>query len=144
MATGFEASNHMFQNLSRSSTLLEFLLHDEEDKYMTFMLEEGFKHLIFQCAMSVLHVLFVIPSNIFTLIAIAKTKSLWTLSNAILAINGVSMALGSALMLFLRQSHFPLLLYNEQRRPLAYTISWWVTFLIFRIGNFRYILVILL
>ena len=124
--------------MTNYSSLQDFLLQEQKERnYFNLMSEEGSKHLIFQCVMSVLHVVFVIPTNIFTLIVIAKTKSLWTLSNTILAINGLFMALGSILMLFLRQSHFPLLLFDEKDRAAAFTIFWWVCCLTLRIGNCR-------
>ena len=111
--------------MTNFSSLQDFLLQEEKERnYFNLMSEEGSKHLIFQCVISVLHVIFVIPTNIFTLIVIARTKSLWTLSNTILAINGLFMAVGSILMLFLRQSHFPLLLFDEQDRVTAFTIFW--------------------
>ena len=124
--------------MTNYSSLQDFLLQEQKERnYFNLMSEEGSKYLIFQCVMSVLHVVFVIPTNTFTLIVIAKTKSLWTLSNTILAINGLFMALGSILMLFLRQSHFPLLLFDEKDRAAAFTIFWWVCCLTLRIGNCR-------
>ena len=89
--------------------------------------------------MSVTYVCAVIPSNVFTLIVIAKTKSLWTLSNTVLAINAFFMALGSSMILFLRQANFPLIFYDEQARLIAYAAAYWVTTLSFRIGNNRYL-----
>ena len=124
--------------MANFSNLLDFMLVEEkEQRYFSVMSDEGFKHLVFQCIMSVLHVVFVIPSNTFTLVVIAKTKSLWTLSNTILAINGLSMAMGSVLILFLRPSHFPLLLFNEQDRVAIFAVFWWVCCLTLRIGNCR-------
>ena len=120
------------------SSIKDFLLKNEmESEYLKAMLEEGSNHLIFQCVMSVLHIIFVIPSNMFTLVVIVKTKSLWTLSNTILAINGFFMAIGSILILFLRPSQFPLLLYNESDRVAAFTVFWWVACFTLRIGNCR-------
>ena len=120
-------------------SILEIIGIQDGDSYTNRLSQESFKVLLFQCVMSVIYVLAVIPSNVFTLIVITKTKSLWTLSNAILAINAFFMALGSSMMLFLRQSGFPLVLYDEQARPIAYVASWWVATLTLRIGNNRYL-----
>ena len=124
--------------MANFSNMLDFILVEEvEINYVDVMSQEGYKHFLLQCVMSFLHVVFVIPSNLFTLVVIVKTKSLWTMSNTILAINGFFMATSSALMLFLRQSHFPLLLFNEEDRKIAFTIFWWVCCLTLRIGNCR-------
>ena len=124
--------------MANFSNMLDFILIEEvERNYINVMSQEGYKHFLLQCVMSFLHVVFVIPSNLFTLVVIVKTKSLWTMSNTILAINGFFMATSSALMLFLRQSHFPLLLFNEEDRKIAFTIFWWVCCLTLRIGNCR-------
>ena len=125
--------------MANFSNMLDFILVEEvERNYIDVMSQEGYKHFLLQCVMSFLHVVFVIPSNLFTLVVIVKTKSLWTMSNTILAINGFFMSTSSALMLFLRQSHFPLLLFNEEDRKIAFTIFWWVCCLTLRIGNCRW------
>ena len=87
--------------------------------------------------MSVIYIFAVIPSNVFTLIVIAKTKSLWTPTNTILAINAFFMAQGSSMILFLRQANFPLILYDEKTRLITYAVAWWVGTLTLRIGNNR-------
>ena len=105
--------------------------------YLSIMQEEAFHHLIFQCIMTIVHIFLVIPSNIFTLVVIVKNKTLWTPSNSILAINAVFMMIGSTAILFLRQAHFPLLLYGESYRTYANEVGWWVCTMTFRIGNNR-------
>ena len=95
-------------------------------------------HLCVQYMISVVHAILVIPSNVFTLFVILKSKSLWNYSNVILAINAFFLSIGSFLTLFLRQAHFPFVLYGKQERAMAYAALWWVCSLTFRIGNNRY------
>ena len=109
-----------------------------DDKFfIETMKQEALKFLIFQSVMMIIHMFFVIPSNLFTLIVILKNRSLWTSSNAILVINSSFMTIGSVLILFLRPAYFPFLLYDEPSREVAFCISWWVCTLTFRIGNNR-------
>ena len=123
-----------FQNLENISW--SHLTLDDKFFILT-MKQEAFKFLIFQSVMTIIHIFFVIPSNLFTLIVIVKNKSLWTSSNTILIINSSFMMIGSVLILFLRPAYFPFLLYDEPGRQVAFCISWWVCTLTFRIGNNR-------
>ena len=100
--------------------------------------QEIWVHLWLQYAISTVHVILVIPSNIFTLFVILKTNSLWNYSNVVLAINALFLSIGSFLTLFLRQAHFPHVLYDKQERIIAYYLLWWVCSITFRIGNNRY------
>ena len=94
---------------------------------------------VFLSIISALHLFVVIPSNIFTLVVIAKSKSLWTPSNTVLGINGFFMTMGSMLSLVLRiGGSFPVLLFDENQRVVVYAVAWWVGCLTFRIGNTRY------
>ena len=120
-------------------SIFEIIGIQDGNSYTHRLSQEASKVLLFQCVMSVTYVCAVIPSNVFTLIVIAKTKSLWTLSNTVLAINAFFMALGSSMILFLRQANFPLIFYDEQARLIAYAAAYWVTTLTFRIGNNRYL-----
>lgn len=119
-----------------NNNMLLHLTH-QDNVFISTMKKEALKFLIFQCVMTIIHIFFVIPSNLFTIIVIAKNKGLWTTSNTILVINSSFMAIGSVLILFLRPAYFPHLLYNERNREIAYSISWWVCILTFRIGNNR-------
>ena len=92
---------------------------------------------VFLSIVSAVHLLFVIPGNTFTILVIAKTKSLWTSSNVVLSINGLFMIIGSTVMLVVRPATFPLLLFDEHQRAIAYSIAWWVYTLTLRIGNNR-------
>ena len=113
---------------------------DERQNEFEFNLsQELWIHICVQYAIAALHFILVIPSNIFTLFVIVRTKSLWNYSNAILGINAFFLATGSFLMLFVRQSHFPYVLYGRQERVIAYATLWWVCSLTFRIGNNRYV-----
>ena len=123
-----------YQNLENSSW--SHLTLDDKFFILT-MKQEALKFVIFQCVMMIIHIFFVIPSNLFTLIVIVKNKSLWTSSNTILVINSLFMTIGSVLILFLRPAYFPYLLYDEPSRELAFCLSWWVCTLTFRIGNNR-------
>ena len=109
---------------------------EEEPNFINDMCYQGYEHLVFQCVMTVLHIFFAIPTNVYTLIVIGKTKSLWTLSNTIFVINAFFMAMASASNCLFRLSHFPLF-FNEQDRVIAYRIGWLLNFVFFRIGNFR-------
>ena len=120
-------------------SILEIIGIENGNSYTNKLSQESSKVFIFQCVMSVIYIFAVIPSNVFTLIVIAKTKSLWTPTNAILAINAFFMALGSSMILFLRQANFPLILYDEKTRLITYAVAWWVATLTFRIGNNRYL-----
>ena len=44
--------------------------------YVSIMKQEAFKHLIFQGAMTIVHIFLVIPSNMFTFVVIVKNKTL--------------------------------------------------------------------
>ena len=105
--------------------------------YVSIMKQEAFMHLIFQGVMTITYIFLVIPSNLFTLMVIVKNKDMWTSSNTVLAINALFMMIGSAAILFLRQAHFPLLLYGDSDRIYANTVAWWVCTMTFRIGNNR-------
>ena len=120
-------------------SILEIIGIQDGNSYTNRLSQESSKVSLFQCAMSVIYVLAVIPSNVFTLIVIAKTKSLWTPTNTILAINAFFMALGSSMIVFLRQANFPLILYDEKTRLITYAVAWWVATLTLRIGNNRYL-----
>ena len=118
--------------------LLDWLLENEDEKnYINDMSDQGYRHLVFQCLMAVLHVFLAIPTNVFTLVVIGKTKSLWTLSNTIFVINALFMALASASACSFRLSHFPLLFFSEKNRVIAYRVGWLLNFVFFRVGNFR-------
>ena len=92
---------------------------------------------IFYSVLFWVHLLFVIPGNIFSIITITKTKTLWTHSNIILGINAVFMIFGSVVQLFVKPAAYPLLLYDEHQRVTAYSVAWWAYTLSFRIGNNR-------
>ena len=109
----------------------------EERNFIDDMSNQGYEHLVFQNVMTVLHIFFAIPTNVFTLIVIGKTKSLWTLSNTIFVINAFFMAMASGSNCMFRLSHFPLLFFKEKDRVIAYRIGWLLNFVFFRIGNFR-------
>ena len=109
----------------------------EERNFIDDMSNQGYEYLVFQGVMTVLHIFFAIPTNVFTLIVIGKTKSLWTLSNTIFVINAFFMAMASGSNCMFRLSHFPLLFFKEKDRVIAYRIGWLLNFVFFRIGNFR-------
>ena len=128
----------MKSHLDPESKALDWLLDmDVEKKFIDEMTNQGYEHLVFQCVMAILHIFLAIPTNVFTLVIIGKTKSLWTLSNIIFVINAFFMATASASSCFFRLSHFPLFFYNERNRVIAYRIGWLLNFVFFRIGNFR-------
>lgn len=131
-------SSDMKENLTNTSSIIN--AKDIENKFPIQLSEEIWIHLFFQYAIAAFHVTLVIPSNIFTLFVILKTKSLWNFSNVILAINAFFLATGSFFTLFLRQAHFPFVLYDKPQRIIAYAALWWVCSLTFRIGNNRYLI----
>ena len=107
--------------------------------YATELSQKMSEMVVFLSIITALHLFVVIPSNIFTLVVIAKSKSLWTPSNTILGINGFFMTMGSMLLLVLRiGGSFPGLLFDENQRVVVYAVAWWVCCLTFRIGNTRY------
>ena len=107
--------------------------------YASELSQEMSEMVIFLNIISAFHLFIVIPSNLFTLVVMAKSKSLWTPSNAVLGVNGFFMTIGSMLMLVLRLGgNFPLLLFDEKQRVVVYEVAWWVFTLTFRIGNTRY------
>ena len=119
------------------SKAFQWLLNTEEEKnFIDDMSSHGYELLAFHFVMTILHIFFAIPTNVFTMIVIGKTKSLWTLSNTIFVINAFFMAMASASACYFRLSHFPFFL-NEQDRVIAYRIGWLLNFVFFRIGNFR-------
>ena len=125
-------------HLQVDQDLLDWLLEiNEEKNYMNHMSDQEYKHLVFQCVMAVLHVFLAIPTNIFTLVVIGKTKSLWTLSNTIFVINALFMAMASASACSFRLTHLPLLFFSEKNRVIAYRVGWLLNFVFFRVGNFR-------
>ena len=135
-----EHQNNSFDMTNRfdyESKAFQWLLNTEEERnFIEDMSYQGYEHLVFQCVMTVLHIFFAIPTNVYTLIVIGKTKSLWTLSNTIFVINAFFMAMASASNCLFRLTHFPLF-FNEQDRAIAYRIGWLLNFVFFRIGNFR-------
>ena len=107
--------------------------------YAAELSQEMSEMVVFLYFITAFHFFVVIPSNLFTLVVIAKSKSLWTPSNTVLAINGSFMTIGSMLTLVLRLGAcFPLLLFDEKQRMVAYAVAWWVYCLTLRIGNTRY------
>ena len=116
---------------------IDLITLQEPDTYVTVISQELSKCLAFMSVVNAFHVLVAIPLNIFTLWVIAKTKSLWTSSNTVLFINGFCMLVGSAMMLVLRQSNFPLFLFDENQRKTAFLLAWWVYGLTMRVGNNR-------
>lgn len=133
----FEDDNsEMNETLTNATSIIHG--KDIEKEFPIQLSQEIWIHLLFQYAIAACHVILVIPSNIFTLFVIIKTKSLWSYSNVILALNALFLATGSFLTLFLRQAHFPFVLYDKHQRIIAYAALWWVCSLTFRIGNNRY------
>ena len=132
-ASSLDAKEILVYNISM------FNSNERQNKFQARLSQELWVHLCVQYAIAALHFFLVIPSNIFTLFVILRTKSLWNYSNAILGINAFFLATGSFLMLFVRQSHFPYVLYGRQERVIAYATLWWVCSLTFRIGNNRYV-----
>ena len=116
---------------------LDLMLTPEKDFYSEIMSQELSQYVVFLNVISAFHLLVAIPLNAFTLWVIIRTKSLWTASNTILSINGFFMIIGSAVMLIARLSTFPLLLFDEQQRIIAYSVAWWAFTLTVRIGNNR-------
>ena len=125
-------------DMNKTMTNDSSLILTEEHAFSILLSQKIWVHLCVQYTISVFHAILVIPSNVFTLFVILKSKSLWNYSNVILAINAFFLAIGSFLTLFLRQAHFPFVLYGKQERVIAYAALWWVCSLTFRIGNNRY------
>ena len=134
-----EDISSMLNSFDSQSNLLEWLILSKEERdYVADMSYQGYIHLVFQCVVTILHIFLAMPSNAFTLMVIAKNKSLWTFSNMVFVINAFFMALASASNCMFRLSHFPLIFFSEQNRIIAYRVGWWTNFVYFRIGNFRY------
>ena len=127
--------NVLKMNTTFSSTNVKPI--PEDITYRVVLSRAISQYTVFLSIVSAFHLLFVIPGNMFTLIVIAKTKSLWTSSNVVLSINGLFMIIGSAVMLAVRPAAFPLLLFDEHQRTTAYSIAWWAYTLTLRIGNNR-------
>ena len=125
-------------DMNNTMTNNSIILSTEEHTFSILLSQKIWVHLCLQYTISVFHAILVIPSNVFTLFVILKSKSLWNYSNVILAINAFFLATGSFLTLFLRQAHFPFVLYGKQERIIAYAALWWVCSLTFRLGNNRY------
>ena len=126
------------RDMNKTMTNDSSIILTEEYTFSILLSQKIWVHLCVQYTISVFHAILVIPSNVFTLFVILKSKSLWNYSNVILAINAFFLAIGSFLTLFLRQAHFPFVLYGKQERVIAYAALWWVCSLTFRIGNNRY------
>ena len=119
------------------TALRDFMSSSSDIFYVTKMSQVLTDFYIFYCILFWVHLLLVIPGNIFSIITIARTKTLWTHSNIILSINGFFMIIGSFVQLFVKPAAYPLLLYDERQRATAYSVAWWAYALSFRIGNNR-------
>ena len=126
-----------FLKMNTSFSSMNVKLHPEDITYEVVLSQAVSHYSVFTSVVSAFHLLFVIPGNTFTLIVIAKTKSLWTSSNVVLSINGFFMIIGSAVMLVVRPGAFPWLLFDEHQRVIVYSIAWWAYTLTLRIGNNR-------
>ena len=105
--------------------------------YIPIILKELPRTTVLASVLGMLYCFIVIPSNIFTVLVISKTKLLLTLSNVVLAINGLFQALGCIALLPLRFSILPHMLYDEAQREILFLASWWVVGMMLRIGYFR-------
>lgn len=115
----------------------DFMSLSDDISYVSKLSQVLSDFYIFYSVLFWVHLLVVIPGNMFSIITIARTKTLWTHSNIILSINGFFMILGSVVQLFVKPAAFPLLLYDEHQRATAYSVAWWAYTLSFRIGNNR-------
>ena len=119
------------------TALRDFMSSSSDIFYVTKMSQVLTDFYIFYCILFWVHLLLVIPGNIFSIITIARTKTLWTHSNIILSVNGFFMIIGSGVGLFMRPAAYPLLFFDESQRDTAYAIGWWAYALSFRVGNNR-------
>ena len=115
----------------------DFMSQSGEIFYVSKMSQVLTDFYIFYSVLFCVHLMFVIPGNMFSIITIARTKTLWTHSNIILSINGFFMIICSVVQLFVRPAAYPLLLFDERQRATAYSVAWWAYALSFRIGNNR-------
>ena len=86
---------------------------------------------------SILNISIIIPSNAFIITVLAKTKSLWTPSNVILAVNSLFQAIGSSVWMTMFLVGFPFFLPVGDQRTLLYAVGWWSYFLTFRLSCTR-------
>ena len=133
----FSEFQEVLPNNDKLLSSLESSIIQDGVSYSSKMSQEMSTINIVLNVISAFHLLVVIPSNVFTLVVIAKTKCLWTPSNIVLGVNGFFMTIGSTMMLVLRLGGFPLLLFDESQRVVVYAMAWWVYALTMRIGNNR-------
>lgn len=105
--------------------------------YISILLKQLTWITVIATVLSMFYLFVVIPSNIFTVLVISKTKSLWTLSNAVLAVNGVFQAVGCTAYLPLRFGVLPHMWYDESQREIQFMVAWWTIGMMIRIGNIR-------
>ena len=121
----FETLQHNMDNSTSSS------------HYVSILLKQLPRITSLATALGMFYLFIVIPSNIFTVYVIFKTKSLWTLSNVVLAINGLFQALGCIAFLPLRFGTLPHMSYDEPQREIQFMVSWWLVGMMLRIGHVR-------
>ena len=85
----------------------------------------------------ILNIFIIIPSNAFIITVVAKSKSLWTPSNAVLAINSLFQSVGSSVWMIMFLAGFPFFLPVGDERPVYHAVGWWSYFLTFRISCTR-------
>ena len=133
----YNGLNYILSMASFLNSRTFLLYQNSEHAYYTEMSKELSNIVIFINVISAFHLLVVVPMNVFTLVVITKTKSLWTPSNIVLCVNGFFMTIGSLVMLVGRLSSFPLLFFDEDQRVVLYSVVWWNFTLTIRIGNNR-------
>ena len=124
-------------DMKNVTALRDFMSPIGDISYISKMSQVLTDFYIFYSVLFFVHLLFVIPGNMFSIITIARTKILWTHSNIILSINGFFMIIASIVLMFVRPAAYPLLLFDERQRAIAYSVAWWAFTLSFRIGNNR-------
>ena len=121
-----------FETLQRNMDNRTSSLH-----YISILLKQLPRQTALVTVLDLFYLFIVIPSNIFTVFVIFKTKSLWTLSNVVLAINGLFQALGCSAFLPLRFGTLPHMSYDEPQREILFMVSWWMVGMMLRIGHVR-------
>ena len=127
-----------------TSNVSNFSERDMSFYYVSLMSDVTTQNFVIVALLTVISVVFVLPANLSTVIVIISNKELWTPSNIILCINGVTQSIGTLIYLVVRVlwTHALLLLpaHNTYKES-VYLLVWGTYAVMVRTGNNRLVCV---
>jgi hypothetical protein len=110
---------------------------DVSFNYVSILSELMTKNFIIMIFRAIVDMFLVLPSNLLTVIVIIRNKELWTPSNIVLSINGISQSIGTAIYLVVRSLYIYVIFFVPTYKESVFKVVWLTYTLMMRTGNNR-------